>query len=442
MQSLNKLAKKYTNMRTFINKLSLASCLGIIAVLIFSFILPLYGQHVEQDGLFAGVSKINITPQTPIPMSGYGARKDPFKGVHDSIYVTATVFSDGIHKAAVITSDVLYFYYPFYDETVKKIEEVTGIKKEYVLLSSNHSHGGPVTRVYEHETAPQIEAYVNEVQNKIVKAVAQAVRNLQPAKIGMGKGICKMNINRRARRADGSIGLGRNPDGPCDHDVSVVRIDSRDGEPIAVMVNWPCHGTITGPDNYQITGDWPGAVARYVEKAVGHGVIVPVTAGASADINPIYGPNSKFGDIEATGMLLGEEVVRVFNTIETFPLGIIDAGIKTVTAEGKKKQESRMPGQVLEPDQDVPVNLAVLKVGDVVFAGISGELMTEIGMNIKKESPFKNTIVVTHCNGHCGYLCTDNAYPEGGYEIQVTHTMPGTEGLIEENFKNMIYTLK
>jgi hypothetical protein len=59
-------------------------------------------------------------------------------------------------------------------------------------------------------------------------------------------------------------------------------------------------------------------------------------------------------------------------------------------------------------------------------------------MRIKKESPFKNTIIVTHCDGASGYLCTNQTYPEGGYEAMVSVTMPGTEYLISDNLNKMI----
>jgi len=421
--------------------ISLIPLLGIIG-LFLCFVPSTKDNNSVTSTLLAGAAKVNITPKTPIPMSGYGARHDPFKGVHDSLYVTATVFSDKVQKTAIITTDLLYFKNDFYYETIQKIEEATGIKKEFILLSSNHNHGGPVTNVYDHETAPQIKIYIDELQQNIIKSVVQANKKLQPAMIGMGKGTCKMNINRRARLADGSIGLGRNPDGPCDHDVSVVRIDNLNRKPIAIFVNWPCHGTVTGPNNYLINGDWPGATARYVEKAFGNDVIVPVTAGASADINPIYGPNSKFRDIEATGMLLGEEIERVVNSTKTFPNGHVESKMISVMANGKKPQESTFPNQKLESGDNVQINLAVIKVGDVVFTGVSGELMTEIGMRIKEESPFKNTVIITHCNGHSGYLCTNHSYPEGGYEVMVSRTMPGTEYLITDNLMTMIHSLK
>ncbi|MCK5367694.1 MAG: neutral/alkaline non-lysosomal ceramidase N-terminal domain-containing protein, partial [Cyclobacteriaceae bacterium] len=397
-------------MKASIKIMSIIALLGIIGA--FICFIPVTKEHNSVSStLHAGSAKVNVTPDTPIPMSGYGNRSEAFKGVHDSLYVTATVFSDGSGKSAIITADLIGFSHSLCDEIIQKIEMTTGIKKDFILLSANHNHGGPRNKAYGDEALPEVEKYVVELQQNIVNAVVQANEKLQPAMIGMGKGTCNMNINRRAKFADGSIWLGRNPDGPCDHDVSVVRIDDLNRNPIALFVNWPCHGTVSGQDNYQITGDWPGASARYVEKAFGGNVIVPVTAGASGDINPIYGPNDNFRDIEAIGMLVGEEVERVVNTIETFPNGNIEALQMTVMANGKKPSESRLPNQKLESNDNVEINLATLKVGNVLFAGVSGELMTEIGMRIKAESPFRNTVIITHCNGNSGYLCTNLAYP-------------------------------
>lgn len=406
------------------------------------FIPKTENNAAQSSTLLAGVSRVNITPQTPIQMSGYGGRDEPFKGVHDSIFVTATVFYDGIEKSAIITADLIGFSNEFCIETIQKIETESGIKKDYVLLSANHNHGGPRNKTYGNDVSPDIEKYVAELQQKIVDAVVEANKKLQPAMIGMGVGTCNMNINRRARLADGNIWLGRNPDGPCDHDVSVVRIDDLNRNPIAIFVNWPCHGTASGQENYQITGDWMGATSRFVGDAFGGNVIVPVTAGASADINPIYGPNDNFNEIEAVGMLVGEEVVNVVTSIQTIPNGTIQATKMTIMANGKKPLESREPNQKLVYDDQVPINLSALKIGHIFFAGVSGELMTEIGMRIKEESPFKNTVIITHCDGSSGYLCTNLAYPEGGYEVMVSRTMPGTEYLISENLKKMFFSFK
>jgi hypothetical protein len=404
-----------------------------------SFSPPSSPEDIAVSDILAGAAKVNITPITPIPMSGYGGRKDPFTGIHDSLFLTAVVFSDGSRKAAIITADLIGFSHRFCGEVISKIEEAAGIHPDYILLAASHNHGGPANMTYSEKAIPEVEAYANKLQESIIKAVKIAGQKLQPVLIGAGKGICNMNINRRARFADGNIWLGRNPDGPCDHEVSVLKIEDLDKNPIALLVNWPCHGSTGGGENYQITGDWPGATARFIEKGLDGKVIVHVTAGASADINPIYGPNDKFQDIDAIGMLLGEEVLSVAKEIKVSTGGSIQAVKKTVIANGKKRLESRLPDQELEAGEDVEIVLSALKIGNVVFAGISGELMTEIGLYVKKKSPFVNTVVVTHCNGNSGYLCIDGSYPEGGYEIMVTRTMPGTEALVSENLLELIY---
>lgn len=428
-------------MKAQLKKISFLLFLGVL-IAFLSFVPNSKEKDNKESTLFAGASKVNITPTTPIQMSGYGNRDEPFKGVHDSLYVTATVFSDGSEKSVIITADLIGFSHDFCEETITKIESEVGIKKDFILLSANHNHGGPVNKTYGKDVSQDIEKYVLSVQQKIITAVKKANNQLQPAMIGMGVGSCKMNINRRARFADGNVWLGRNPDGPCDHDVAVIRVDDMNRNPIAMHVNWPCHGTASGQENYQITGDWPGLAARFVEKEFGQEVIVPVTAGASADINPIYGPNDNFREIETIGMMVGEEVLRVAITIQTFPNGSIEAAKMTAMANGKKPFESRAPNQKLESGDKVPINLSALKIGNILFAGISGELMTEIGMRIKEESPFKNTVVITHCDGASGYLCTNQAYPEGGYEAMVSRVMPGTEYLISDNLKKMIQSFK
>ncbi len=422
-------------------KIPLFLILSAIALYI-GFIPNRENQDSMNSTLMVGVSKMNITPSTPIRMSGYGGRDEPFKGVHDSLYVTATVFYDGSVKSVIITADLIGFSHAFCENTIQKIAETSGIQENNIMLSANHNHGGPVNKTYSENADKDVEKYVAELQQKIVHTVAEASDHLQPAMIGMGVGTCKMNINRRARFADGNIWLGRNPDGPCDHDVAVVRIDDMDRNPIGLLVNWPCHGTASGQENYLITGDWPGLAARFVEKDFDREVVVAVTAGASADINPIYGPNDNFREIESVGMLVGEEILRVAATIQTHPNGRIEASKMTAMANGKKQFESRAPNQKLESAEPVPINLSTMKIGDIVFAGVSGELMTEIGMRIKEESPYKNTVIITHCNGASGYLCTNQAYPEGGYESMVSRVMPGTEYLISDNLKKMIRNLQ
>ncbi|MBR9998229.1 MAG: neutral/alkaline non-lysosomal ceramidase N-terminal domain-containing protein [Cyclobacteriaceae bacterium] len=386
--------------------------------------------------LKAGAAIVKITPADPVRMSGYAARSEPFKGVHDDLFASAVVFENSTTKACIITADVIGFSHDFVDETKQLIRQDTGIPEENILITAVHNHGGPRTRAYGEEPTANEKAYVKTLQENLVKIATESNKGLQPVQVGVGKGTCTMNVNRRARHAEGGVWLGRNPGGICDQEVGVIRVDDLSGKTIAILANWPCHATTGGQENYQITGDWPGAASRGIKKAFPDAVIL-MSAGASGDINPIYGPNDSFNDIDAIGQTLADEVVDVCQGIETYPLQDLQATSMVIRAAGKKPSESRMPNVSLEPAEGVDIRVSSLKIGAILIAGISGELMNEIGLKIKEESPYKNTFIYTHCNGNSGYLCTDKAYEEGGYEPMVSRTMPGTEKQISDTFRQM-----
>ena len=397
----------------------------------------------NNNTIWAGTAKVKITPEVPTQMSGYGGRKDPSKGVHDDLFLRVIAFSDGENKAVIISADLIGFTLPYWEETTKRLEREIGIPQDNILLCATHTHGGPTpANIYRSDPpSPGIISYTEGLTEKIVTTVKEAVSNLKPALIGPGKGECKMNMNRRARSADRGIILGKNPDGPCDHEVGVVRVDDENLNPISIFVNWPCHGTVMSGGNYQITADWPGAAARFVEGEFDNTIIAPVTAGASGDINGLYGPDTQFGYVDITGIMVGEEVLRVAKNINTFPYGSISASQRLITLPGKQRGRSNFPQKNYEPGPNLDVRLSTLKIGNIVFAGISGEVMNEIGLQVKELSPFKYTYVITHCNGSSGYLVTDAAYSEGGYEVRSTRAMLGAEKAIIENLINMIYGL-
>ncbi len=410
----------------------------IIALVSTSAISHGQDKSGETTPVQMGVSQVNITPDIPIPMSGYGSRKDPFTGVHDELFASALYFRSPETSLLLITSDLIGFNMQFVDETRGMISDRIGIPTENIMITAVHNHGGPVTKTYEEDVPEEVENYVKGLQEKFITMSVEASEKTVPFRMGTGKSSCDLNINRRAEFADGSIGLGRAPDKPCDHELDVVKFEYPDGNMLAILMNWPCHGTASGPQNYQITGDWPGAAARHIKKQAGEEMVVAITAGASGDINPIYGPGNNFNEIEAVGYHVGKTAWETFNKIKTFPVESVDAIYTFMTFPGKKACKDYFPQETYEPGPDVEIRLTAFRIGHLVLAGISGEVMNEIGQEIKKKSPYKNTTIITHCNGSSGYICTDRAFPEGGYEVKVTRLMPGAEKPLTAEVLEMI----
>lgn len=396
------------------------------------------GAATEKPALTLGVAQIDITPARPVLMSGYEARKTPFTGVHDPLFASALHFSGDGTSVLLITADVIGFRTEFVDDVKATISARIGIPPANIMLAAVHNHGGPAIKADEDEVPGANEEYVKVLKGKLLDLAFEASKKGVPFRMGIGKGACTMNINRRAVFAYGGVWLGRNPDGPCDHEVGVVKFEDMSGATLAILMNWPCHGTTSGEGNYEITGDWPGAAARTLKKRAGKDVVVAVTAGASGDINPIYGPGTDFDEIEAVGFHVGTEAWKALAGVETSPVRSLGAVNAAMTFPGKKPCPDRYPRSTYERGPDAEVRLTTLKIGDLVLCGVSGELMNEIGQAVKKRSPFTGTFVVTHANGSSGYICTDKAFPEGGYEVQVTRLMPGAEVPLTRKFLELI----
>jgi hypothetical protein len=215
-------------------------------------------------------------------------------------------------------------------------------------------------------------------------------------------------------------------------------------------MNWPCHGVVLGPKNYLISGDWPGAASGYVENLVGGKFIAPVTIGASGDINPLYGPHIDFESNDAyafgkdaIGEDLGKESLRVSKGLQTFSTAVISASQRVISLPAKPEETE--PGKFQQPksteNDTLKVRLSVLKIGNIVLTGVSGEVFNEISVKMREQSPYTFTFMITHCNGSSGYLVTDAAYAEGGYEVNSTRAKSGAEKAIIENLLAMINDL-
>jgi hypothetical protein len=411
----------------------------ILLLIVMSFLVSGQNKTVDNSVIKMGVSQVNITPPAPTVMAGYAARTEPSTGIHDSLYASALFFTGEKIKALIVTVDLIGFSSSSIDELKGDLSKASGVNPENIMITAVHNHGAPSPRSTDSDVTNTVPVYVKFLRERLMAMSSAATKNPVPVKMGISKGECKMNINRRALAANGTIFLGRNPEGPCDHDLVVVRFDDLNNNPMAVLVNWPCHGTVSGQDNTLITGDWPGAAAKHIKNSIGKNVVVAVTAGASGDINPLYGPGKNFTEIEAVGFHVAIEANRILSDMKTYPLREVQTANHVMLFPGKKTSSVDVPVEKLEPAAETEIRLTVFKIGELVISGVSGELVNEIGMDIKNRSPYSGTIVVTHCNGSSGYICTDKMFSEGGYEVRVTRLMPGVEKKLADKYIDLIH---
>ena len=412
------------------------------------------GQSIIAKGkgevLSVGIAKIDITPDIPVKLYGYSSRKTLSEGVHDQLYARAVVFESSRNKVVLVSSDLGSYGGEVFTIIQKSILDKFNLKESELFLSTIHSHSTPILSLNKEKGDPNNIQYTETLNQKLLTVVAEAFKNMKPVQTGVGAGSSPVGSNRREMKPDGSITLGRNPYGPTDKEVLVMKILTPEGTPIGALYDYATHATSLGPGNMQISGDVLGISAQFVEKILGKDAVSPVFAGASGNIDPWYRVlpefNTEPGWIPETvllGTLLGEEVIHVFRNIkEVKPGGEISTSFATIECPRKKVEANN--NRITEEDRKttVPVNITVARIGDdVAFVGVNVEMLTEIGMAIKSGSPYKHTFVITHCNGSSGYLPPAELYKEGGYEINSTRFEIGSADMVVKKALRMLYDL-
>ena len=57
-----------------------------------------------------------------------------------------------------------------------------------------------------------------------------------------------------------------------------------------------------------------------------------------------------------------------------------------------------------------------MKIGDLYILGLPGEVLVEVGLEIKKRAGLEKLFVIALSNDAIGYVCHRQASEEGGYE--------------------------
>ncbi len=407
--------------------------------------------YEKTGSLRAGIAKIDITPDIPVMLYGYSSRKTPSEGVHDPISARAVVFENNGNKFVLVSSDLGSYGADVFSLIQKSILDKFNLKESQLFLSTIHSHSTPILSISKERGSPNNIEYTKSLNQKLLTVIGEAFKNMKPVNAGIGVGYSPVGSNRREMKADGSITLGRNPYGPTDKEVLVMKISTPEGKPVGAVFDYATHSTSLGPRNMLISGDVLGLSAQFTEKILGKDIITPVFAGASGNIDPWYRVLPEFDNEPGwipepvlLGTLLGEEVIHVFRDIkEVMPAGEIRTSFYTLECPRRKRD----PNDTRIPDADqpatVPVNITVAGIGDdIAFIGFNVEMLTEIGMAIKQGSPFKHTFIITHCNGASGYLPPAELYKEGGYEVTSTRFEIGSADMVIKKALRMLYDLK
>lgn len=392
--------------------------------------------------LRVGVARVDLTPPAELKASlgGYGQRMSrPAEGVHDPIFAKALVLSDGSRRFALVTADVLGFPPPVKPAVLAQLADESWQADQLMLLPS-HSHTS-IDMMAIHPgnvfPIPQIGLYNARLYQFVVARLASVVRsaaeNSTPAVASTAS--CRLEGWNRNRRSG---------DGPVDPELTVTRIDSLEGRPVAALVGFAAHPTILLAEHMQFSAGWPGHLQRRLEALLGHGATTLYYNGAQGDQSPVLRPASgedRWEAAERYGEQLAEEAFALWRQIETrpdVPLAYSRHSFRLPQTQWHSRfsetggAEYGLTEKLLE--RALPLLLpaetasTALRLGDLVLVGVPGEMIAELGLELKarvrQATGAKYVAIGGLADEWVSYILSESQYQHGGYEASVSFYGP------------------
>jgi neutral ceramidase len=266
------------------------------------------------ESLRAGVGRVGITPPLTAPHASWGAQVHVLPdGVEADLWATALVVDDGVTTAAWIDLDLVIISRQESDAIREAVAVALEIPVQAVRVSVTHNHAGPPPSAWNWTRQGQValDGYYALLPEYAAGVARMARAGLRPARVAAGSGESRVAVNRRETAPGGRPVTGVNPEGPIDPQVFVLRIDDREGGPLAAIVGYTMHPTTLGPTNRLISPDWPGHMKRTVEAITGATCLF--AQGATGNIGP--GPDGftdDVGVVRRLGAHVGCEAARVY----------------------------------------------------------------------------------------------------------------------------------
>ncbi|NUM54852.1 MAG: DUF1080 domain-containing protein [Candidatus Hydrogenedentes bacterium] len=390
--------------------------------------------------LAVGAAAANLIGDNDMVMAGGIGPWKP-NGQEGQLRATALVVSKEPYGAlAFVGCDVLFVTREVVDSALAEIQSATGIPPERVLVNASHTHSAPST-IRVHGYGPE-ERFRKAVRNGIVEAVKRAHAKLEDgctfnyalgAEYGVGE-------NSRLLLADNTIfWIGPHedrvrPTDPFDPELPVFAFYGPDAKLRSILYNHSTHtiGTVSGSVR---SPSYYGLAAQQIEQE--NGATVCFLEGASGSTHNLY---------LTTPVMIERMKAAIKNTIDKgAPQRIPKLGairrpftfkVRTFDEQAEEQKVSSYVNKRAPAGAEYTIGvfrtmreemraqqgearetyLQAIRIGDVAVVGVPAEYFTVLGIEIKRRSPFANTVVAELSNDWIGYVGDRKGYERGGYQ--------------------------
>ncbi len=429
---------------------------------------------MSTEHLLVGVAKKTITPKLGCELAGFDARKGVATGIHDDLFARALVIANQENAVVFVSLDLIGIPQEFTNAVRKAVHASTGMAKRDIILSATHTHCGPVTIKHFFNGDQQLDAdYMRSLEKLVVEVIQQAFDQKAPAVLKTGLiPVTGVASNRRTESGK-----------PIDGFAGVLLTEDLSGNVRSVLVNYPCHPTVLGPNTLKVTRDFPHYFVEHLNNHFGEGTIPIYFNGTEGDLSighksylsavGIIAPFRTFEKAREIGARLAECVIASIDTLSTevpelasehsilaLPLKTYaprvemkqrkEAALASLTelGEGAEQEElitrrqdwlfARIEDyysslyEQTEGDSVLRIEVSAARVGDTAIVSVPGEVFVEIGLAIRQNSPFPRTMIIGLANDYIGYVPTVEQANAGGYEVVASRVTPEASLLLEK----------
>ena len=423
-----------------------------------------------------GVSKVDITPEEPVRLSGYGSRTAPSTGIEDRLHARALIMDpvvDGPNggtsqDALVIVSiDAIGISPVMTEKILEKVLPVLKIPRSRIVFCTTHSHTAPHLKdvIPNLFPAPMSEGEVLGMErttemtiSRVADIILDAAKQMKPGSVEYGLGRAEFAINRRVLKEKQWVAIGTVDEGPVDRNVRVIRVKDSDGKPMAVAYQYACHSTSISPEANKISADWGGISAELIETKVPGCIALPII-GCGADANPnprgTIELSRKHGAEMASSVidLLGKELKALPKpTAAAFTLVALASERPTKqkleamksSASGHERNFANIWLNLLSRKDRIPETypapVHLWSFGkELAWVFMGGEVVVDYQIRFEKElSQFQNVWVAGYVDDVFAYVASERVRGEGGYEVDGSMLYYAQPGRWESGTENKI----
>ena len=430
-----------------------------------------------QHCLYAGVGRSVIDIASILPVEG-------FTSIDRDLHIRVLLLESNI-RIAIVSVEITQMPDEIRLQMQEKVSALCSTAPEHVWITTTHSFAGPHLfpvpkpgapirpgpggRIRTQDDIDRGIKLLDRYFSALEHACQQAVLSMQPAFAGCSTGVSATTVSRNIETAEGWW-LGTGSDQPCDKTISLLRVDSIDGKPLAVLFVFGIRSGVMFKVRDEnggsvISSDLCGGACSYLEEEFGDNFTAMFLCGAACDQEPLlkgvcneldqngnlieknFGSKISSAILNTQSIRLGCDVLSVWRSIHDlrdiskFAIGCSSCVCTTkICGETSKLKPARQ--LVFEASGESNQVVSGMILGDFILAGFQPEMGGVISTQIRQAFPNSTAAMAIMVNGSGKCLPDLSAYDACMYQSQNTPFMPGSAELLRDTALALLNKLK